>query len=122
MNRPAALRPSWTHKRPRSYVFRNYKSPRLRNSRPWCNFNDAAHRPRTRARAYLPQAFAQASNSLFPSRLHERELLPRMLGELDRLETQLDDRSGELGKLRSEGCTQTRRLGSRITKRRHTTP
>ena len=96
-------------------VPRNDERSRFRNSRPRRHLHHGTHRPCPRARAYLPQAFAQASDSLFPGRLHERKLLPRVLGELDRLETQLDDRSGELGKLRSEGCTQAGRLGSGIT-------
>ena len=109
MNRPSAARSHSSDQRAESDVFRNDECPRLRNPRPRRNFHHRAHRPRPRARAHLPQPFAQAHDRLLPRRLDERELLARVLRELDRLEPELDDRRRELLQLRPERRAQARR-------------
>src|ERR671910_522864 len=51
---------------------------------------------------------------LVPHRLDELELLADRLGELDRLQPQLEDRRGDLEQLRAEGGAETRPVGRRL--------
>ena len=93
--------------RPRRYdVTRNDERPRLRDPRPRRHLHHCAHR----ARPVLALTWRSPSRSrpseLLALRRDERELVADVVGELDRLEPELDDGRGDLRELRPERRAQ----------------